>query len=270
MKLCRTTARLLATFVICLALSGCFFLPGKFTAHLDLRRDGTFTYRYTGELLFAHPDMERFEEYRAPMETDNSCELDDPDLAGGASTACSTQNEALRAAELAGLAARQAQAAEFASIAGYNPYDRAANEEIASHLTDYPGWKHAAYKGAGVFDVVYEILGTLDREMTFPILPQAQFSFPILTIRRTNGNRVEIEAPGMAPDRLRRQVIRISGDDDGFPLFNRARGTFTITTDAEVTDTDGTLQSESGLRTIGWNVDGMLTQTPRLQVSLKK
>ena len=266
----RSAPRLLVALLLCMTLTGCFFLPGKFTAHLDLRRDGTFTYRYAGELLFAHPDRERSEEDRALMKAVKNCEVDNPDLAGGASTACSAHNEALRATELAGLAARQAQAAEFAAIAGYNPYDRAANEEIARRLTGYQGWKQASYKGSGVFDVVYEISGTLDREMTFPVMPQVQFSLPILTIRRASGNLVEVDAPGMAPDRLRRQVIRISGDDDGVPLLNRANGTFTITTDAEVTDTNGSSRTGPGGRAITWNVSGTLAETPRLQLSLNR
>ena len=46
MKACGFVARIVAAALLSLALSGCFFVPGQFAAHLDLRRDGTFTYRY--------------------------------------------------------------------------------------------------------------------------------------------------------------------------------------------------------------------------------
>jgi hypothetical protein len=39
-----------------LALTGCFLTPGSFTSALDLRKDGTFTYSYKGEVLMQSPD----------------------------------------------------------------------------------------------------------------------------------------------------------------------------------------------------------------------
>ena len=54
------------------------------------------------------------------------------------------------------------------------------------------------------------------------------------------------------------------------PLLNRANGTFTVTTDAEVTDTNGPLQSTPDGHTIIWKVDGALADVPRLQISLSK
>ena len=39
-----------------LLLSGCFIMPGKFGSTLDLRKDGSFTFSYKGEVLFQSPD----------------------------------------------------------------------------------------------------------------------------------------------------------------------------------------------------------------------
>ena len=36
--------------VACLALAGCFLQPGKFNSALDLRKDGTFTFTYKGQI----------------------------------------------------------------------------------------------------------------------------------------------------------------------------------------------------------------------------
>jgi hypothetical protein len=37
-------------------LSGCFLAPGQFTSSLDIRKDGTFTFAYTGEIAVINPD----------------------------------------------------------------------------------------------------------------------------------------------------------------------------------------------------------------------
>ena len=52
MKLIRIVAAVMAPVL----LSGCFFIPGKFTSNMDVRRDGSFTFAYNGELVFQIPD----------------------------------------------------------------------------------------------------------------------------------------------------------------------------------------------------------------------
>ncbi len=37
-------------------LSGCFLTPGAFTSSMDLRRDGSFTFAYKGEMIFQSPN----------------------------------------------------------------------------------------------------------------------------------------------------------------------------------------------------------------------
>jgi hypothetical protein len=39
-----------------LLLNGCFIMPGKFGSTLDLRKDGSFTFSYKGEVMFQSPD----------------------------------------------------------------------------------------------------------------------------------------------------------------------------------------------------------------------
>ena len=50
-----TLRSVLATMTAALGaalLTGCFMIPGKFDAKLDLRSDGEFTYAYVGEIRF--------------------------------------------------------------------------------------------------------------------------------------------------------------------------------------------------------------------------
>jgi len=49
-------AKIVAALVIPLMLSSCFITPGAFGSTLDLRRDGTFTFSYKGEIVFLSPD----------------------------------------------------------------------------------------------------------------------------------------------------------------------------------------------------------------------
>lgn len=48
--------RLAVIAVTPLLLSGCLVMPGKFGSTLDLRKDGSFTFAYKGEILFQSPD----------------------------------------------------------------------------------------------------------------------------------------------------------------------------------------------------------------------
>ena len=104
--------RLAAALAMCMALSGCFFLPGKFTSHLDLRRDGTFTNHYAGELVFAFPEQAGSERwnlgsarcYKGDSDEERPC--------------ADTELDNLRARFIADRALREEQAAEIADIIG--------------------------------------------------------------------------------------------------------------------------------------------------------
>ena len=43
--------RLIAALAAPLLLTGCLLSPGKFTSSLDLKRDGSFTFTYVGEIV---------------------------------------------------------------------------------------------------------------------------------------------------------------------------------------------------------------------------
>ncbi len=50
------TGRGILGMLLILLLSGCFLVPGEFVSNLDLRKDGTFTFAYKGQIVFALPD----------------------------------------------------------------------------------------------------------------------------------------------------------------------------------------------------------------------
>jgi hypothetical protein len=49
-------SRIAAAFALPALLSGCFLTPGAFTSSMDLRRDGSFTFAYKGEMIFQSPN----------------------------------------------------------------------------------------------------------------------------------------------------------------------------------------------------------------------
>jgi hypothetical protein len=48
--------KLASAALLALSLTGCFLTPGKFASSIDLRRDGSFTVAYQGEVIFQPPD----------------------------------------------------------------------------------------------------------------------------------------------------------------------------------------------------------------------
>lgn len=250
--------------LLCLLLSGCFVLPGKFVSHLDIRRDGSFTFNYTGELVFATREegKRNWSDVMAYCSTDKD----------NGSLPCS-ENE-IRKQRIhfeEGQVIKSAQAAQIAAVSGYNSYDRDANDEIARRMTGYQGWKEVVYVGDGVFDVYYQMSGNVDHDVVFPVLPQAQMVVPFITIRRSkNGNILEIDAPTLSTIVMRSLLYELTGafDSDDFPLFERTEGTFVITTDADLTDTNGKTRKDSSGQAIEWHIDGALEKMPHTQLAL--
>jgi hypothetical protein len=252
--------------LLCVLLSGCFFLPGKFASHLDIRRDGTYTFSYAGELVFAFPESTE----QSWTDTMAHC------FAIGSSGAqpC-TQNEITqRKAEFEmGQTARRAQAEEFATLTGYNPYDREANEEIARKMTGYQGWKTVTYIGNGIFDVDYEMSGKVDRDIIFPMLPHAQLTLPFLNIRHSKtGGILEVDAPALSTTSLRSILREITGvhDDDDMPMLKHTEGTFVLTTDAELTYSNGEVRKDPKGHAVEWRINGTGEKLPHAQLALEE
>lgn len=255
--------RTLAGLCLCLLLSGCFFMPGQFESQLDLRKDGTFTFRYAGELVFAKTEQPAGNDQWSPSMARCYAQED------GSDRPCNEDEiENARAKFIAARALREAQAAEFAALTGYNPLDGEANRQIAAQMMRYPGWKQVEFKGNGVFQVEYAITGRLDRELVFPVLPQAQLSVPILIVRPGPDGMIEVEAPGMGGSQIRKVVVGAlpKTDQDDLPLFKRTLGTLTISTDAAIISTNGVIARAGDQQTLRWQIAGTAPDMPVAQL----
>lgn len=255
---------------LCSLLTGCFFLPGSFTSRLDIRRDGTFDFEYVGEIVTALPEEGGARKWEPAMA---HCYRDDSD---DERTCAPEEITGQQKRFETGENARERHAAEIAKLVGYDVYDPAANDEIARKMMNFRGWDKVAYKGHGVFAVEYRLSGTLERELTFPALPQAQLVMPFLTIRRAKDRVVEVEAAGLSPHRLRRVMLRAlqgtngTSDRDDVPMFNRAKGSFTLTSDTDLTASNGEESVTGGRHTVVWTIDGNTQIVPQAQIVLDR
>lgn len=262
---------------LCALLAGCVFLPGKFSSELDIRRDGSFTFRYAGELLFAMPEEQPAEQW-----TPSQARCFD-DGTGDERPCNPSETEAQRQLALSIEKARNSQAKEIETLVGFNPYDRAANIELAKRVSGVSGWQKVEYKGAGVFDVVYEVSGMLDRDFVFPLMPETKMFMPIVIVRRVSDDIIEVDAPGFSTSALRdllRQTAGSKKDEAEIPVLNRADGTFTLKTNATPMSfgeasraahaVGDTLEQSDEENVVEWTVNGALDKSPHARLMLKR
>jgi hypothetical protein len=271
----RHAASVILMCLLSITLSGCFFLPGRFSSELDIRSDGRFVYKYTGEIVFLLGPLDRTDE-----------KWDDNMAICYSETPNDFIERTCTAAELSAQRAefenKQKQVLEsdedIAALIGFNPFDPASNAQFAAQLRSQPGWKSVQYLGRGRFYVNYEIGGSIDRDFAFPIVPQAQMAMPFVLIAPMEGNRVSIQAAGLASPQFRKIMLgemrhsNAKGLNDPFreQLLGLARGTFKITTDAEIIGTNGIKSDGPHDASLSWKIEGAESDTPMTELVLRR
>lgn len=280
----RSRSRRLAGAVLVAAfaalLGGCLLLPGKFAAALDLRRDGTFTYTYDGEIylmalskLAQMGSMAAGEDAFTPEDCfdDNSYEVRDcTDEELAAQRQAWTDSESERAEKN-----KQEAETTRAMLGGLDPADPEAAEELAARLRRQAGWQQVESKGDGLFDVRFSLTGRIDHDFLFPTIegfPMVN-SFVVVT-RRVDG-AVRIDAPGFAPQAsgnpLQGMMAGLGaipvppGDEaETAPALPRIDGTFTITTDGEIlaNNTDEGGRPVATGRALSWSINARTKAAP--------
>lgn len=271
----RFLARLLLAGLTCLALTGCFFLPGQFQSSLDIRRDGQFTYRYTGEILFLFPERPEEAAWTDSMANCGASSTDAPAPA----RPCSKEEVAAQKAAYEASRKRDRDAGEdIAQLIGYNPVDAEGNKRLAAELMQYPGWNDVRYLGKGKFYVDYQMAGKLDREFAFPVIPQVQTAMPFVNIAPDRSGKILVTSAGLASQQFRKMLIgQMSRSDGGDPmthetqaLLNLSKGMFTVTTDAIILESNGLESGATEGRRVAWNIDGATSEMPKLRLALDR
>lgn len=304
MKLFRMTAVLAAS----LALSGCFLVPGKFGADVDIRKAGDFTVAYKGEIIFQMPDdmfgpkakpkvwddafatcyasgRTATDEY-ATAETKASIrEAEAEDNEGrdddSREVTCTTKQVAeLRKsyeAEKAAAAAKKAKESEdMAQLFGFSGSGDEANQKFAAALMKYEGWKNVTYKGKGTFDVDYRYSGKLTHDYVFPIFPKMDMIFPFIMIRKRADGAVTVTAPsliggGMKALAGRAKMLGDLSASKDMPQSPQTQGILTVTTDGDILSNnseDGPGADPKGKKVV-WDVNPMTDRLPEMLIKIK-
>ena len=263
-----------------LLLAGCMLLPGKFASDLTLRKDGTFSFAYKGEIyLLALSKMAAEQRNKGGEDAvfePSSCTSDET----GDEREC-TANEIAeqKKAWAESVAADKAAAAEKkksddemakAMLGGIDPSDPRAAQEFADRLRRQRGWKSVIDKGDGRFEVEYAISGRLDHDFTFPTVEKLPMVTPFVTLIRRADGTVRIEAPAFASGASQSPLMGMAaasagkdsnGGSDGMPVLD---GILTLVTDGEIlaNNTDEGPAPALGGRKLEWKVNARTANAP--------
>lgn len=266
---------------LALALSACLLLPGKFTSALDLRKDGRFTYTYTGEIrMLALSKLAQAGEKKAfaPEPCTNDELKERPCTAAELAEQRRNWNESQRAA-----ADKHKKDAEGmkAMLGGIDPSSPQAAEELAARLRRQVGWKSVVYKGDGLYLVDFALSGRLDHDFTFPTIERFPMANAFVQLSRRADGSVRIDAPGFGPASGTNPFAAMmgmggtdgmteGGDKEATPPAP-AEGTFILTTDGAIlaNNTDEGPQPDPAGQKLAWTVNLRSPGAPTALVRLE-
>src|SRR5688572_10671495 len=206
----RLWGKMMAAAALPLMLSGCLWGPGKFSSELALRKNGTFMLDYRGEVVLQIPDDKGtppvpWNDKMARCYSDGRTEsvsveapagagsFDMPSVEGeGEETRpCTPAELAKLRADYAKQAADQAEkkrqeSEQMVKVFGLPGTDDESSRRFAATMMKYQGWRSVIYKGKGVFDVDYHFEGRVGQDYAFPMMPDADFIIPFITIKQRN------------------------------------------------------------------------------------
>lgn len=292
-------AAMMTAAAMLLVLAGCMVLPGKFSSDLALRKDGTFTFHYKGELILAALAEGKMpattEELPAqPFEqqpctdpaTDEAHDCSADEIAQQRTRWSEEQKErkAARANER-----EQGRKMAQAFMGGIDPDDPGAAEAFAQRLARQQGFTSVVSKGKGKFEVDYTATGRLDHDFSFPTIERLPMIMPFVTVIRRSDGTVRVDAPAFstaAANPMMPGLGAMAGalggmkagrkggskpGSDGPPL---AEGTFTLRTDGQIlannTDEGPRADAAGGLSRLEWKVDLRTSSAPTALVKLAK
>lgn len=269
-------------------LAGCMLLPGKFVSDLALRKDGTFSFAYKGEIyLLALSKMaaeKRNSEESASEFEPSTCYAEDT----GDERDC-TEDEITeqKKAWEEDIASSKASAAEKkksedammkSMLGGIDPSDPRAAQEFADRLRRQKGWKSVIDKGDGRFEVEFAITGKLDHDFTFPTIEKFPMLIPFVTLIRRSDGSVRVEAPAFSSGAAASPMMGMaaasaggSGSDkagtDSVPTLD---GTLTLITDGEIlaNNTDEGPAPAPGGKKLVWPVNARTAAAPTALVRI--
>ena len=272
-----------------LLLAACLVLPGKFVASLDLRKDGHFTYTYSGqiviigltklaEIAMAQKPKAEFQPslcHKKNSETHRDCTV-----AEVAQQKIDWQTDQKVAAE------RELKDREMVvkMLGGVDPTSPKSSAEIAARLSGQAGFKRVTYQGNGIYDVDYSISGQLAYDYTFPTIERMQQVVPFIVLNRRANGEVRIDSPlmqqaalGMPGGNAAQFFAQLSAAKRGMASaeakdFPELDGHFTLTTDGVIlsNNTEHGAKPVAGGKQLDWEINFMTPVAPMALIGLAK
>lgn len=277
----------------CLALTGCFLQPGKFDSTLDLRKDGSFTFAYKGQIyllaLSKIADMAAKADAAGDQFAAETCH--DDDLNDRTCTADELAEQKRTWEE--GKAKKKQEDAKNAEmmramLGGIDPSDPEAAKELAERLRHQAGWRSVTYTGDGLFEVDFAISSKLSHDFTFPTIERFPMANAFVTANRRADGAARIEAAAFTAQSATNPMQGALGGMLGAAAASSAAkdgaenaeiaslgipeidGTFRIVTDGEIlaNNTEEGPKAGPGGKVLQWRVTKRTTAAPMALVRL--
>lgn len=267
--------RILVALMAPLLLGGCLLSPGKFDSELQLLKNGTFAFTYNGEIqMLALSQLAEMAAKEESFEAECYDEEFDP-------RDCTQEETAEQRAEWdAGAEERMAKKSQQAKmmrafLGGIDPSDPDAARELAARLERQRGWRSVTYKGEGLFDVAFEISGTIDHDFVFPTIEGMPGGNAFVNVNLRDGGQIRVDAPGFAAQpegspmgggmSLATLAAMSKSKSEGkTPPMVLPEGTFTLVTDGRIlaNNTDEGPVSHATGQALTWQIGPGMNQAP--------
>jgi hypothetical protein len=266
------TGRILKSIVVAAApllLLGCLLTPGKFVSSLDIANDGSFTFRYQGELILV-TSQSVMKDLAAANPFTPECTDEAGDSRECTAEETAEQRKTYDDAQDEAKAKEAEEGAKMAALlGGIDPSNEATMTEFAVRLQREAGWKTVTHRGGGIFDVDYEMSGKLDRDFVFPIFPKFDFIVPAVIITRRDDNAILVRAPGFGDAASATASTGGMGPAGG---ASRAEGVFSLRTNAAIAtnNSEEGAVTDGGRQTLEWRITPINRTAPEALLRLSK
>lgn len=283
----------LAPILALVLLAACVILPGTFDSALAVNRDGTFHFRYEGELIVLPLTALAQQKTAATLPHDQTPAADQAEVFTE-QTCSDPQSGEARACTAAELAEQRkawdtrhsaqspspatgdpaAAAALMGSTLGaLNPSDPQASAKFAAALAHQAGWRKVVVKAPGVFAVEFETGGRLDHDFTFPTIEHLGMVNPLVAVIRRADGTVRVETPGLGGGTAGfAKLAAMGGKANAKPAAGipEAKGRFVLTTDGAIlaNDTDEGPETAPAGQVLRWQVDAAHANAPTALIRL--